>query len=501
MKITRGIGDAQVEAVLLYGQDVRTSLLQLPGNSVHAVCTSPPYWGLRNYGVPPLIWGGVPTCEHEWGSQLPQERRGVSGAGSGGDGQYCQRCSAWQGDLGLEPTPDLFVEHLVEVFREVQRVLRPDGLLYVNLGDSYAGSGRAGKNPEYQARHTSFGGVNKLAADGGYGAPQPVPPGLKPKDLVGVPWRVAFALQAEGWYLRAAIPWIKYSCMPESVTDRPTNAVEYIFQFAHPDSGGSYYYDMESVRVANLSNYSKDALSKKQGGDVRPEGNNFNKQQRMEEGEGTPKTRAERAALLNEDGRNRRNSDWWRESLDLAIADMQQAKGLVHGVDGEPLGFMVNPKPYHGAHFAVWPHDLVEPMIKAATSGHGVCSSCGAPWTRKSLRLIPGPASGAAIGGDPARRDGGTRVRSSKGGGNELARVTHFGDWEATCTCSASLVPATVLDPFSGSATTGMVALDLGRNYIGLDLNKDYLTLAEARIQHRVAPAKVQEESVGLFDL
>lgn len=170
--------------------DVFDMIKQLLDQSVHCCVTSPPYWGLRNYNV---------------------------------DGQ-----------LGLEPTPDEYVQRMVELFREVWRVLRNDGTVWLNLGDSYAAN-RPSENPSP---------TNTRNKTGHYGK-QILPKGLKPKDLVGIPWRVAFALQADGWYLRSDIIWHKPNAMPESVRDRPTKAHEYIFLLSKSDK---YYYDHEAIK-------------------------------------------------------------------------------------------------------------------------------------------------------------------------------------------------------------------------------------------------------------
>src|SRR3990167_4164177 len=199
--------------------------LPLRNGSGNCVVTAAPYWGLRDDVLPPLVWGGD-ACEHEWGETLPAR------AGRGNNhgeystssltnpdrqdtlprakdaGAFCLRCSAWRGSLGLEPTPGLYVEHLVQCFREVRRVLRDDGTLWLNLGDSYCNQGGQRTYGSYD------GGTGRAAAPG---ARPMVPPGLKPKDLIGISWRVAFALQADGWYLRSDIIWGKPNPMPESV--------------------------------------------------------------------------------------------------------------------------------------------------------------------------------------------------------------------------------------------------------------------------------------------
>lgn len=411
--LSPGIGDDRPTASLYYGQDVRETLRALPESSVHTVCTSPPYWGLRDYGT--------------------------------GDAQ-----------IGLENSPDGFVEALVDVFREVARVLRPDGTLWLNLGDSYTSGGRIG--------HGTRVGYKQQTNRGMDGTNDPVrppqPPGLKPKDLVGIPWRVALALQADGWYLRSDIIWSKNSCMPESVTDRPTKAHEYVFLFAHPDSKGRYFYDAEAIREsANPANYrSNPSMREVPPGQTR---------------QGTLDAR--RGDVLC-DTRNKR-SVW-----------------------------TVNSKPFPGAHFAVWPPDLVEPMILAGTSEHGVCSECGAPWKRVVEKQATGRVrqrSGGGLGTEVRRETHG--LEAVKGTFQEGVVYVTAG-WEPTCSCEgASLIPATVLDPFSGSGTTGMVALNHGRNYIGIDLNPDYLDLAQARIEGRKVPKPTatdgSPEGDGGFDV
>jgi DNA modification methylase len=184
-------------SVRIINADVMEGLRQLPDESVHCVVTSPPYWGLRDYGV--------------------------------------------EGQIGLEASPELFVARMVSVFGEVRRVLRKDGTVWLNLGDSYAGSGKGPSNNSEIDR--PYRGMSNIAA-----APNrwiSVPAGIKQKDLVGIPWRVAFALQADGWWLRSDIIWSKPNPMPESVTDRPTKAHEYVFLLSKSER---YYYDDEAVK-------------------------------------------------------------------------------------------------------------------------------------------------------------------------------------------------------------------------------------------------------------
>jgi DNA modification methylase len=196
--------------------DCRIVMQSLPAKHFHTSVSSPPYWGLRDYGIPPSDWPEV--------TYIPMP--GLSPI----------TVPAWTGCLGLEPTPEMFVAHIVLVYREVWRVLREDGTAWVNFGDSYAKAGLSGMgDPTIGERN--LGGMRIPA--------KKIPNGLKPKDLIGIPWRVAFALQADGWYLRMDNIWAKPNPMPESVTDRTTKAHEYFFLLAKSER---YYFDIESIK-------------------------------------------------------------------------------------------------------------------------------------------------------------------------------------------------------------------------------------------------------------
>lgn len=260
----------QDDRVVLYRGDCRDVLRALPEASVHCVVTSPPYWGLRDYGLEPLVWPAdtafaraAAPHEHQWGARVRVHKGGPTGENSRLEGRvanaerdatkdvdagaFCDRCGAWRGSLGLEPQPELYVIHLVDIFREVRRVLRPDGVVWLNLGDCYAtGAGQVGEHPGGGAQGARWAGRRegdqlgeegsdrsatrrtrlagrgrheaatsgkagpRLEAMGPMTQPNRLPlPGLKPKDLVGIPWRAAFALQADGWWLRADVVWAK----------------------------------------------------------------------------------------------------------------------------------------------------------------------------------------------------------------------------------------------------------------------------------------------------
>ena len=394
--------------------DCRDVLKTLPDESVHCVVTSPPYWGLRDYGTEPQVWGGDPDCAHDWDGFV---RAGMSGGPSDKQDsnagskvkqqqqqqQQCKKCAAWMGNFGLEPTPQMYVEHTVQIFREARRVLRDDGTLWLNLGDSYTGSGKGG-NPEEGKQATNKGsqtiGVlyGKTAETAREAALTNVSrrwtteAGMAPKNLVGIPWRVAFALQADGWYLRQDIIWAKPNPMPESVIDRCTKAHEYIFMLS---KRARYYYDQDAIKIpATLSTVER--LS----------------QPGLEDQEGSyrvpGKTNGPMKAVGKVDrqrGHSRRHAgfnDRWD-----AMEKAEQCSGMVN----KRSVWTVATQPFSEAHFATFPPKLIEPCILA----------------------------GCPTGG-------------------------------------------TVLDPFGGAGTTGLVADRLQRDAILIELNQEYAAMARRRI-------------------
>lgn len=290
-------------------------LKQLPDESIQCCVTSPPYWGLRDYGHP--------------------------------------------GQIGLEPSPKEFTAAMVAVFREVRRVLKTDGTLWLNLGDSYATQPGKGNNvPQTKWKANAY---PESAAHRSQDF------GIAPKNLIGIPWRVAFALQADGWFLRSEIIWYKPNAMPESVTDRPTKSHEHLFLLSKSDR---YYYDHEAIKERSTGQTGSAASFRRETKDHLIPGQTAI-QHRMDRDE------------RDDDGRRNKRSVWEVPTV-----------------------------PYSGAHFAVFPPKLVEPCILA----------------------------GARVGD-------------------------------------------TVLDPFNGSGTTGIVALKHDRRYIGVELNPEYVALTLPRLQ------------------
>lgn len=398
--------------------------IPLPDASVQAIITSPPYWGLRDYGVPPTVWQdeNEPLCgtfartgqEHTWmpcktfvkrgdpiGSSLAYEDVRVHTANTG---EQCPKCDAWRGCLGLEPTVGMYVDHMVQVCRELKRVLRPDGILFLNIGDSYDG---------------------------------------KTKQRVLVPHRLALALQADGWIVRSDIIWAKGvsfcktyagSVMPESIQDRPVAAHEHILMLT---KSKRYFYDKEAIREEG----------------VIPAGTLAAKGSGLREG-----NRRDATYALYDGKRNLR--DVWT----------------------------ISSRPFKEAHFATFPPHLVEPMVRASTPPHvcAACSTPYRHVVTRSP--IPAAiqerfnASRKRDEGNTGRTDGHTTSKPS------YKRQIESDTYEKACACNTVRVaPAMVLDPFAGAGTVPLVCRRLGRACLGIEPNLSYIEIAETRLEKEAA--------------
>lgn len=310
--------------ITLLTGDCMSVLPTLPAASVHCVVTSPPYLGMRDYDIPPTVW---PAVTYQPMPLLP-----------------AVEITRWTGNLGLEKDPIAYIGHLVAVFREIWRVLRPDGTLWLNIGDAYSAGG------EKRRRAT---------------------PNIHPKNLLGLPWRLALAMQADGWYWRSAVIWQKPNGLPDSVRDRPSMDYEPVLLFAR---SRRYYYDENAVREPDA--------------DASPRGRSM-------------------------------RSVW-------------------------PIACVKG----HAGHTATFPPRLVARCIAAGASLAGCCSGCGIP---------------------------------------RNPRIAAFAREVSDCRCHVGdPAPCTVLDPFSGTATTGVVALRYGHSYIGIDADGTYADVAERRIRDDV---------------
>ena len=396
----------------LYQADARE--IPLPDESVHCVVTSPPYWGQRDYNI--------------------------------------------QGGIGLEDSLGEWTESLVGVFREVGRVLRNDGTLWLNVGDGYTGSGKgswAGGRSHGEKQRTSKGSLNSPVIRGKrvprgkgisrWGMGDVAVDGLDPKNLMGLPWRLAFALQDDGWWLRSEIIWHKPNPMPGSQKDRPTSSHETIFLLSKRER---YFYDSEAVK----GKYAQSTLVDKR--------DNSNGQRKYRGYPGAP----------SNGGTN--------------LGGGKGSGPMLHDVWTFP------PQGRKHAHEAAFPDELPRRCILLGTPAWGICAECGAPWRRiveKTFHPQEGKSDARNIRGAPGQKP--RAANNNYDGWPRGSTTTVSVGWEPVCRCGADSTPATVLDPFVGSGTTCAVAQQLGRRSVGIDLSEDYLlNIARPRLEGIALP-------------
>ena len=377
--------------------DALSVLSDMPADSIDCVMTSPPYWGLRDYGV--------------------------------------------EGQLGLEPHPQEYLEKLWEIFDEVKRVLKPTGCCFVNMGDTYAGSGKGAGTKDYKQKESwSFDKKPEVTDDGSEW--------LKPKNLLMIPEEFARGMVRQGgWWLRNKNIWHKPNAMPSSVKDRFSCTWEHVFFFT---KAARYWFDLDAVREP----YAREWGNGSEGGSL---------------------VRA------------------FREGSDNN--PLERGAGYAHGGDKlpepNPLGknpgdcWTIPTCPFPEAHFAVYPPELIRKPIRAGCPPK-VCVECGKPWERVTE---PGPSYQSMNA--PNRPSTKARLTETMGRyGKNSALVTGIVNtrktigWQPTCACEeADTEPGIVLDPFSGAGTTGLVCIEEDRNYIGIELSQEYCEMQRKRLE------------------
>lgn len=435
-----------------------------PDNFVDCVVTSPPYWGLRSYNTKPQIWDADPACKHRWGTTIKhpkfdkrtREEKIKNGANVGNNlstekhspmdsGRFCKKCTAWKGELGLEPDFRAYIRHLIQIFTEVYRVLKPTGTCFVNMGDSYVASGGNydgdGSTGTTTTMHYKAG--NKRMPDTGRVARTKIAKsaGLKPKSLMNIPYRFAIAMTDEvGFIQRNELIWWKRDAQPSSATDRWTVDFEPIFFFTKT---GKYYFE-----------------------------------QQLELAESKP-------------GKRKTNVDTSAHNVSVPYARA-----------GNPYGSKRNARTVLDIstektdleHYASYPTRLVELPITAGCP-YSICDECG-----KAKYLvypkITHSESGSGKSGNPIL--GKTQIDNSQIRENNdirLGPVTDYGTpTEHVCECKRGFVPGIVLDPFAGTGTTQVVAVRLGRWFLGIELQEDY----HKDLTERLAP-EIEKKSRSLF--
>jgi len=458
--------------------DARTALRAVKDDSVQCAVTSPPYWGLRLYDVEPLVWDGKKGCKHKWG-----EKHRKSGS------QICLKCGAYRGQLGMEPHFSGYIRHLIQVFREVRRTLNPLGTFWLNISDSYNGSGGAGG--DYNRKGKRHGQKRYPGRN---------VPELKQKDLVGIPWRTAMALQQPwlrcpscevenhrmdwgviafeqhvcpaclafvepevtetGWYLRGSNVWAKDGGGPESVKDRCPRSYEYIFLFS---KSRQYFFDMDAIRephseVSKRRSMRGNKASKYSAGTHLPYGVH---------------------AMTMSTPREHRGYDNMEEMI-------RQGKTTLH-----PLGksksnvWRFTTSNYKGSHYASFPEMLPEVCVKAGSSEYGRCADCNAPW----LRLPYLHSRGLDLEWRPSCNCHGKWERLEV----PIEGVRRVPTYVSEIPLEQHPVRrCVVLDPFGGVGTTSVVAHKLGRDSVLVELGEEYVREAQVRFSKDATGAKVK---------
>jgi len=518
---------------ILCGNDLEI-LPKLPAESVNCCVCSPPYWSLRDYGIEPIIWDGNKNCKHIWGKKFitlkhkagetnPGKESWFKDKGASDDkgNCFCIKCGAWLGSLGLEPTFELYIKHLCDIFDEVKRVLRKDGTCFINIGDSYGGSGNASGHKE-DTRNLGYKTSEMGATKGNQRTT-----GQYAKSLLDIPYRFSIEMIKRGWIKRNTIIWHKPNCMPASADDRFTVDFEYLF-----------FFTKNNKAIFWTNEKTLECVDKKPLGIKGIEGKDWEWRECPTcQGEGTivGKALKERAApIVIGNGIVTKNTkafkvcprckgsgkvkysfwsghDYWFEQqfdkydypLNRWGGDIQKSRTekktiyekamklgktskLVEGaVRPNPSGrnkrcvWIIPTQPFPEAHFAVYPEGLIDMPIKAGCPEF-VCKKCGKARVKinisESKPTRPGLES----------KDENNNIYSAN---RKRYMPEYKGEYITDCGCNAGFEGGIVLDPFMGAGTTALVALKQRKRFIGIEIKQEYIDMSYkriARVQQRI---------------
>jgi len=415
-------------------------LKTFPNESINCIMTSPHYWALRDYGnTTEQIWDEKEGCEHDWYSKNRKIHSGTIKEKNiitaiekqqyktdwKVQDNFCLKCNAWRGQLGLEPTFDLYIKHLCDIFDEVKRVLRKDGTCWVNIGDTYGGSGNSSGHTE---ETTNCGKITK-----DYGASkgnQKATKGME-KSLCNIPARFSIEMQNRGWILRNVLIWHKPNCMPSSVKDRFTVDFEYLFFFV---KSKKYFFETQY----EPSEYEDRDKRRKYG---------------------------YKGKIINDGYRNELPNRNAEEFAKKNCPDFRNKRAV----------WTITTKPFKEAHFATYPEELCETPIKAGCPEF-VCNQCSKIKEIKKIKKIIHNRVNS-------RNDAKVRPDNLERIPNNWKPREILETKEISCNCDAGFSGGIVLDPFFGAGTTGLVALKQNKNFIGIELNKSYIEIAEKRLK------------------
>lgn len=498
--------------------DALEALKKIPSGSVNCCVCSPPFWGLRDYGVEPVIWDGDKDCKHEFDDiQRYNPTRGKrDGKGIYKDpkweakgalkkeveSNFCLKCGSWKGSLGLEPTFDLYIKHLCQIFDEIKRVLRKDGTCWVNLGDSYGGSGN-------RSGHTlETSNLNRLTI--GYGATggnQKATKGYE-KSLLDIPHRFSIEMTNRGWAKRNTIIWWKPNCMPSSANDRFTVDFEYLFFFTKNNKVLFWINEktLECVDKKPLGTKGKEGIDW-EWRLIGKNYENYNTKISSEDAEkyNSLKARKYRKKEWKKVSFWKGHDYWFEQQFDKAKTNLPIVKkktcghGSVRPIN-EPdpwgsMGYSLNgnrnkrcvwiipTQPFPEAHFAVYPEGLIEIPIKAGCPEY-ICKKC----RKARVKIYKDTGEYEICGGNNSITAEQIQKVSPTStlltGKRKIRKEIGYTD----CGCNAGFEGGIVLDPFMGAGTTALVALKQRKKFIGIEKKQEYIDMANRRI------TKVQQE-------